>query len=153
MQAGGYLQKCYGLPAGIEAAVHAMQHIYEEDTTEAILLVDACSDVTKSTEHHTQTVATTAMQLTSIVGENLCQIYSPENVFVENYLNCRHISALPYLLLRCKVVVIRCIPCQGGVWHFNLITITTSAPVHDALNDGQSIPKNNRNNTCFSQCV
>ena len=41
MQAGGYLQKCSGLPAGIEAAVHAMQQIYEEATTEAMLLIDA----------------------------------------------------------------------------------------------------------------
>ena len=43
MKACGHLQKCSGLPAGIEAAVHAMQHIYNEDTTEAVLLVDAAN--------------------------------------------------------------------------------------------------------------
>ena len=40
-EACGYLQKCSGLPAGLEAAVHAMQQLYEEEATEGILLVDA----------------------------------------------------------------------------------------------------------------
>ena len=37
----GFLQKCSGMPAGIEAAVHAMQEIYEQDSTEGVLLIDA----------------------------------------------------------------------------------------------------------------
>ena len=37
----GYLQKCSGLPAGQEAAVHAMQKLYDDDSMEGILLVDA----------------------------------------------------------------------------------------------------------------
>ena len=37
----GRIQKCSGLPAGIESAVHAMQQIYEDPSTEAVLLVDA----------------------------------------------------------------------------------------------------------------
>ena len=41
MEACGFLQKCSGLPAGIEAAVHAMKRLYEDATTEGVLLVDA----------------------------------------------------------------------------------------------------------------
>ena len=37
----GYLQKCSGLPAGLEAAVHAMQQMYEDNSSEGVLLVDA----------------------------------------------------------------------------------------------------------------
>ena len=37
----GTLQTCSGIEAGIEAAVHAMREIYEEEDTEAMLLVDA----------------------------------------------------------------------------------------------------------------
>ena len=40
-EACGHLQKCSGCPAGLEAAVHAMQRIHQDDTTEGILLVDA----------------------------------------------------------------------------------------------------------------
>ena len=40
-EACGYLQKCSGSPAGLEAAIHAMQNIYEDDSTEGILMVDA----------------------------------------------------------------------------------------------------------------
>ena len=40
-EACGFLQKCSGLPAGQEAAVHAMQRLYEDETVEGILLVDA----------------------------------------------------------------------------------------------------------------
>ena len=40
-QACGFLQKCSGTPAGIEAAIHAMRQIYEDESTEGILLVDA----------------------------------------------------------------------------------------------------------------
>ena len=41
IQAAGPLQTCAGSKAGIEASIHAMREIYEENTTEAILLVDA----------------------------------------------------------------------------------------------------------------
>lgn len=37
----GFLQKCSGMPAGIESAVHAMQQLYDKQETEGILLVDA----------------------------------------------------------------------------------------------------------------
>ena len=40
-QAVGTLQLCAGQAAGIEAAIHAMRHIYEDDNTEALLLVAA----------------------------------------------------------------------------------------------------------------
>ena len=40
-EACGFLQKCSGLPAGQEAAVHAMQQVYEDESTEGLLLVDA----------------------------------------------------------------------------------------------------------------
>ena len=40
-EACGHLQKCSGCPAGLEAAVHAMQQIFQEEDTEGILLVDA----------------------------------------------------------------------------------------------------------------
>ena len=40
-EACGFLQKCSGCPAGLEAAVHAMQQIYEDESTEGILSVDA----------------------------------------------------------------------------------------------------------------
>ena len=33
----GFLQKCSGMPAGIEAAVHAMRCFYEDSTTEGIV--------------------------------------------------------------------------------------------------------------------
>ena len=39
--AAGTLQLCAGQPAGIEAAIHAMCQLYDDDNTEAVLLVDA----------------------------------------------------------------------------------------------------------------
>ena len=39
--AGGALQTCTGVEAGIEAAIHAMAQIFEKDDCEAVLLVDA----------------------------------------------------------------------------------------------------------------
>ena len=39
----GIVQVCAGQAAGIEAAIYAMQHIYENDNTEALLLVDAAN--------------------------------------------------------------------------------------------------------------
>ena len=41
IEAAGPLQTCAGLKAGIEASIHAMRNVYEEESTEAILLVDA----------------------------------------------------------------------------------------------------------------
>jgi hypothetical protein len=41
VSAAGPLQTCTGLRAGIEAAIHAMRKKYENENTEAILLVDA----------------------------------------------------------------------------------------------------------------
>ena len=41
VEACGFLQKCSGMPAGIEAAVHATRCFYKDPTTEGILLVDA----------------------------------------------------------------------------------------------------------------
>ena len=35
------LQACSGLKAGIESAIHAMRKVFEDDDTEAILLVDS----------------------------------------------------------------------------------------------------------------
>lgn len=40
-EACGHLQKCSGCPAGLEAAVHAMQQTFHDEDTEGILLVDA----------------------------------------------------------------------------------------------------------------
>ena len=40
-EACGFLQKCSGMPAGIEGAVNAMRQFYEDDTTDGVLLVDA----------------------------------------------------------------------------------------------------------------
>ena len=37
----GYLEKCSGFPAGLGAAIHAMQEIQSDKSTEGILLVDA----------------------------------------------------------------------------------------------------------------
>ena len=39
--AAGPLQTCSGLKAGIEAAIHAMHDKFEDESTKAILLVDA----------------------------------------------------------------------------------------------------------------
>ena len=39
--AAGPLQTCTGVKAGIEAAIHAMRQVFEDEETEAILLVDA----------------------------------------------------------------------------------------------------------------
>ena len=40
-EACGFLQKCSGLPAGMQAAVQAMQQMFEDKSVEGILLVDA----------------------------------------------------------------------------------------------------------------
>ena len=40
-EAFGSIQLCSGQDAGCETAVHAMEHLYAEDDTEAIILVDA----------------------------------------------------------------------------------------------------------------
>ena len=41
VETGGFLQKCSGMSAGIEAAVHPIKRVYEDPTTEGILFVDA----------------------------------------------------------------------------------------------------------------
>ena len=40
-QTVGTLQLCAGQAAGIEAVIHAMRYIYDDDNTETLLLVDA----------------------------------------------------------------------------------------------------------------
>ena len=40
-EAAGTLQLCAGQPAGIEAAIHAARQLYDDDSTEGLLLVDA----------------------------------------------------------------------------------------------------------------
>ena len=39
--AAGSIQLCAGQPAGIDAAIHAMVRIFDDDDTQALLLVDA----------------------------------------------------------------------------------------------------------------
>ena len=39
--AAGPIQTCTGIKAGIEGAIHSMRKVFEDDETEAILLVDA----------------------------------------------------------------------------------------------------------------
>ena len=41
IEAAGPLQTCAGLKAGIEASIHAMKSIFEDNSTEGLLLVDA----------------------------------------------------------------------------------------------------------------
>ena len=41
ISSSGSLQVCAGQEAGSEAAIHAMEKIFKEESTEAILLVDA----------------------------------------------------------------------------------------------------------------
>ena len=41
INAAGPLQTCAGLKSGIEASIHAMRKVFEKDSTEAVLLVDA----------------------------------------------------------------------------------------------------------------
>ena len=41
IEAAGPLQTCAGLKSGIEASIHAMKSIFDEESTEALLLVDA----------------------------------------------------------------------------------------------------------------
>ena len=52
-------QLCAGSKAGIEAAVHAMHDIFDQEDTEAVLLVDAAKAFNKS--------ATTALELSRSV--------------------------------------------------------------------------------------
>ena len=46
-EACGFLQKCSGLPAGMEAAVHAMQQMFDDESVEGILLVDAKNNLNR----------------------------------------------------------------------------------------------------------
>ena len=39
-QAAGPIQTCRGIQSGIEAAIHSMRQVFENDSTEAIMLVD-----------------------------------------------------------------------------------------------------------------
>ena len=41
LNAAGPLQTCAGLKSGIEASIHAMRKIFDNDSTQAVLLVDA----------------------------------------------------------------------------------------------------------------
>ena len=41
LQAAGSLQLCAGQVAGIDAAIHTMSHLFNDDASEAVLLVDA----------------------------------------------------------------------------------------------------------------
>ena len=41
VESAGNLQLCAGQPAGCEAAAHAMEEIFQEERTDAILLIDA----------------------------------------------------------------------------------------------------------------
>ena len=41
IEAAGPLQTCTGHPAGVKAAIHALQTIFNDDNTDAILLIDA----------------------------------------------------------------------------------------------------------------
>ena len=41
IEAAGPLQTCAGLNSGIEATIHAMRRVFEDDSTEAVMLVDA----------------------------------------------------------------------------------------------------------------
>ena len=41
IEAAGPLQTCAGLKSGIEASIHAMRQIFDQEATEALLLVDA----------------------------------------------------------------------------------------------------------------
>ena len=40
IEAAGPLQTCAGLKSGIEASIHAMKSIFDEESTEGLLLVD-----------------------------------------------------------------------------------------------------------------
>ena len=42
-QTAGSLQLCAGQPSGCEAAIHALGHIFDDTSTQAALLVDACN--------------------------------------------------------------------------------------------------------------
>ena len=51
IKAAGPLQTCAGLKAGIEASIHAMKSIYDNEETEAILLVDATNAFNNLNRH------------------------------------------------------------------------------------------------------
>ena len=57
LEAVGALQLCTGQDAGCESAVHAMKFIFEEDTTEAMIFIDAFNSLNRQvTLHNSQVV-------------------------------------------------------------------------------------------------
>ena len=76
----GFLQKCSGLPAGIEAAVHAMQNMHEEESTEGILLVDASNAFNNLNR---QAALHNVQRLCPLLATTLANCYqSPARLFV-----------------------------------------------------------------------
>ena len=51
LEPAGYSQLCAGQDAGNEAAVHAMRAIYDDPSTEAVLLVDASNAFNNLNRH------------------------------------------------------------------------------------------------------
>ena len=50
-QSAGSLQLCAGQPSGCEAAIHALRHMYDDDSTQAALLVDASNAFNNLNQH------------------------------------------------------------------------------------------------------
>ena len=68
----GSLQLCIGQRLGCEASIHALNKIYEEETTEAILMVDASNAFNRLNR---KVALSNAMNLCSAIGTILVNTY------------------------------------------------------------------------------
>ena len=86
IESAGNLQLCAGQQSGCEAAVHAMSDIFDEESTDAVLLVDANNAFNTINR--------------KVLFHNIKYLCSPMAVYIHN---CYCTSSRPFVLGGCEI--------------------------------------------------